>query len=489
MTLTGLVTLLETDATLERALGSLARAGAAPDTDLTAVSAIDPFVLAAVARRRPLVVITPTSRVAEDLVAALRSLLPPDEIVEFPAWETLPHERLSPSSDTVGRRLAVLRRLRHPEDGPIRVVVAPVRAALQPLVRGLGDLEPVALQAGDERSLTDVVTHLVSVGYQRADLVEKRGQIAVRGGILDVFPPTDEHPVRVEFWGDTVEEIRTFTVADQRSLDLAERLWAPPCRELLLTDAVRERARALAAQMPSATDMLMRMADGQVVEGMEAFCAVLSDGMELLTDVVDSASVVAVIDPERVRTRAADLVSTSDEFLAASWSNAMAGNSAPIDLGESAYRTVAEVRSAAQSRGLPWWTLSPFSTTDAAEEAVTLPVSAVPAYRGNMESVIADLRDALARASRVVVVTQGHGSAQRLVESLAGQDVPARLTDAIPDIPEPHVVHVTTGQIDQGFTHPGLGLLLLTETDLLGQRATTRDMRKMPSRRRNQITR
>ena len=487
MSLSGLVTLLETDGALSAALGPLEHAGAAPDTDLTAVSSVNPFVLAAVARRRPLLVITPTSRVAEDLAAALRCVLPVEEIAEFPAWETLPHERLSPSSDTVGRRLAVLRRLRHPEDGPIRVVVAPVRAALQPLVRGLGDLEPVHLRAGDERSLTDVVTHLVSVGYQRSDLVEKRGQIAVRGGILDVFPPTDEHPVRVEFWGDTVEEIRTFTVADQRSLEFAERLWAPPCRELLLTDAVRERARALASQIPSAADMLMRIADGQIVEGMEALCAVLSDGMELLTDVLEPTSVVAVIDPERVRTRAADLVATSNEFLAASWSNAVAGNAAPIDLGESAYQTVADVRAAAHTRRLPWWTLSPFTASDIGDDVASLSATAAVAYRGNLDSLVADLRDALAAHSRVVVVTEGHGSAQRLVESLAGQDLAARLTESIREIPETHVVHVTTGQIDHGFRHPDLGLLLLTETDVLGARATTRDMRKMPSRRRNQI--
>ena len=165
--------------------------------------------------------------------------------MEFPAWETLPHERLSPAQDTVGRRLAVLRRLVHPQagaagQGPVRVIVAPVRSVLQPQVKGLADLEPVALREGDTIDLDDLVRRLASAAYHRVDLVERRGEFAVRGGIVDVFPPTLDHPRRIELWGDEVEEIRAFAVADQRTLELApDGLWAPPCRELLLTDEVR----------------------------------------------------------------------------------------------------------------------------------------------------------------------------------------------------------------------------------------------------------
>ena len=123
--------------------------------------------------------------------------------------------------------------------------------------KGLGDLAPVALKAGDEAPLEQVVEDLAAAAYTRTDLVERRGEFAVRGGILDVFPPTEDHPVRVEFWGDTVEEIRWFKVADQRSLEVAEHgLWAPPCREVLLTEAVRARAAALVDQLPGAVDLL-----------------------------------------------------------------------------------------------------------------------------------------------------------------------------------------------------------------------------------------
>ncbi|HET6241814.1 MAG TPA: transcription-repair coupling factor, partial [Arthrobacter sp.] len=159
--------------------------------------------------------VTATGREAEDLTAALRAYLPAEAVAEFPSWETLPHERLSPRSDTVGRRLSVLRRLAHPESsasGALRVVVAPVRAVVQPIVAGLGELVPVTLKVGQEMPFSDVVRSLADAAYARVDMVTRRGEFAVRGGMLDVFPPTEDHPVRVEFFGDEVEQMRWFAV-------------------------------------------------------------------------------------------------------------------------------------------------------------------------------------------------------------------------------------------------------------------------------------
>ena len=210
-----------------------------------------------------------------------------------------------------------------------------------------------------------MITRLVEIGYARVEVVSRRGELAVRGGLLDVFPPTEEHPLRIEFFGDTVEEIRTFKVADQRSTGAAEHgLWAPPCRELLLTTSVRARAKELADQHPSVADMLGKVADGITVEGMEAFTSVLADHMELLLDHVPLGGVVLACDPERIRTRAEELVATSQEFLEASWATAATGGEAPIDLGGSAFQPMARVREVAAELGVPWWTLAPFGVTD-----------------------------------------------------------------------------------------------------------------------------
>ncbi|HYO34329.1 MAG TPA: transcription-repair coupling factor [Nocardioidaceae bacterium] len=540
MSLQALTAAVAAEPTLATALAR-ARTRQPSTLDLTAPAAMRPFIAAALASPpaeggadKTVLVVTATTREADEITAALQSLLDPHHVVDFQPWETLPHERLSPRSDTVGRRLAVLRRLAHPDEsgpssGRVTVLVAPVRSVLQPLVAGLGDLEPVALRTGEEADLDDVVRRLSAAAYSRVDLVERRGEFAVRGGIVDVFPPTEEHPVRVEFFGDEVEEIRAFAVADQRSLDVSPHgLWAPPCRELLLTDDVRARARGLAEAHPQLRDMLDKLAEGHAVEGMESLAPVLVDEMELLVDQLPEETVVVVCDPERVRGRAHDLVATSAEFLSASWAAAAGGGTAPIDLGAAAFRTLADVRTYALSRGMSWWSVSPFGLaalsplgegpdpsypgstaleplrtetgdivsidvdTSSSVEAVALDVRAAETYRGDTEAAVADIAAYVRKGSSVVLVTEGHGPGQRLVEVLQDNDIAARLVD---ELGAAHltpgsssgVVEVAQGSLQHGFLAETIGLAVLTGDDLMSQRTTAKTSVRMPSRRRKQV--
>jgi transcription-repair coupling factor (superfamily II helicase) len=484
-----------------------ASAGAARLT-ISGPPALQPFVLAALAAapvpgtqstpaagradtHRVVLAVTSGEREAEDLVAALRSLLAPDRVALYPGWETLPHERLSPRADTVGARLAVLRRLVHPSvddaaSGPLSVVVAPVRAVLQPQVPGLGELTPVTLRAGDGgRELTDIVTDLVLAGYARTELVERRGDFAVRGGILDVFPPTEEHPLRVEFWGDEVEEVRYFRVVDQRSLEIAEHgLWAPPCRELLLTPEVQQRAAELLQRFPELGELLDPISRGEAVEGMESLAPVLVDELKLVLDELPAGAHVVLCDPERVRARAADLVRTSQEFLDASWAAAAGGGQAPVDLAAASLRPLEDVDAEAGQLGLPWWGIT--ALTSDTPGAVASQLEAVRAYRGDTDAALADLRTWARAGWRVALVFDGHGSAARAVEQLAGADVPARLVARA--AAEPGVVDVTTGRLSGGLVAPQLRFAVLTESDLTGQRGSlTKDTSRLPSRRRNAI--
>lgn len=511
-----------TGATADEGTDALADEG----TDATADGGAAPAaVVAAPATRRgrPLVVVTATGRDADELADALRCYLPYDDIAVLPSWETLPHERLSPRADTVARRLAVFRRLAHPDPepghtGPVRVLVMPVRALLQPVVEGLGELEPVAVAVGDRVDLTDVADRLTAAAYQRVDMVERRGEYAVRGGILDVFPPTEDHPLRIELWGEDVEEIRWFSVADQRSLEVSEHgLWAPPCREILLTGAVRERAAGLVAQLPGAVEMLDKLAQGIAVEGMESLAPALVDRMVPVLDLVPDDALMVVADPERVRRRAHDLVATTEEFLAAAWTSAAAGAATPLDLSSASFASFADVRALAAVRGLGWWTLSPFTlaadavdaadagttsdltttTTDVAARAdvhadgeQTLVVAArdVERYRGEVDRAVTDVRRLQQDGWRLVLATEGHGPAQRMTEQLKASDVPARMVPALPAEPDGGVVLVVPAQVGPGFVAEGLRLAVFSESDLTGRPGTsTRDMRKMPSRRRNVV--
>ena len=493
---------LLTTALPDPALRTVTDALGAARLELEAPSAARPFVVGALAQRAPVLVVTATGREADDLGASLAEMLGEHTVAVFPSWETLPHERLSPRADTVGRRLQILRRLAHPEDGaPLQVVVTTVRSLVQPMAAGLSDLEPVRLRVGEDHDFEALITRLVELAYARVDMVGKRGEFAVRGGILDVFPPTADHPVRVEFWGDEVTELRAFSVADQRSIDDmdVELLDAPGCRELLLTDTVRERARQLAtahAEDAALVEMLDKLADGISVEGMEALIPALLPGkLELLTDVLPAGAHVLLCDPEKIRTRAHDLVRTGQEFLEASWTAASVGGAAPLDpkgmnLGASAYRSLNEVTECAEQQGVPWWSLSPLLSGRDEPGVLSLDVTQIPPARGRepeIAATFASLRAHCSSGGAAAVVVAGPGTAQRVLERLVEAEVSAVRGDP-GAVPQSGHVTVLCGVLADGLVLPGAKLVVITESDLTGNRAAaSTDGRRLPAKRRNQV--
>src|SRR5207302_1661893 len=220
-------------------------------------------------------------------------------------WATRPPERLSPRPETVARRLEALNRAR---SGEARIVIAPVLAAMQHMVPGAEEIEPVVVKQGQSYDPEVLVRDLVALDYHRTELVERRGEVAVRGGLIDVFPPTSDHPIRIEFFGDEVESMRAFAVASQRSLDRVERMEAYPCRELLPTDEVRGRAIAAIEKHPGERIELNRLADGMTFEGVEALIDSLWDEPPVLRDALPAGTRVLVVDPKRTDDRAHELM-------------------------------------------------------------------------------------------------------------------------------------------------------------------------------------
>ena len=485
-------------------LADVARRAADRPSDLTLIGPASArvFAASALAQAGPLLVVTATGREADDLTAELRGVLG-EAVAMFPSWETLPHERLSPGVDTVGARLMLLRRLAHPDDErlgpPLRVVVTTTRSLLQPMAPDVADIEPVTLTVGAEAEFDAVIARLVDLAYTRVDMVGKRGEFAVRGGILDVFPPTAEHPVRVEFWGDEVSEIRMFSVADQRSIPEIAVDWvvAVPCREVLLTEDVRDRAAKLAAEHPvqensvpgSVPDMLAKLAEGIPVDGMEALLPLLRPTeLSTLSDHLPAGTPLLICDPEKVRTRAADLIKTGREFLEASWSTAAVGGDVPIDieaLGASGFVDLADARAGARDGGHPWWTLSQLSD----ESALELNIRPAPSARGqqsNVDEIFAMLRAHVATGGYAAVVTPGTGTAHRVVEQLGESDTPATMLEP-GGVPKEGVVGVLKGPLHDGVVIAGANLVVITETDLTGNRATATEGTRLAAKRRNVV--
>ncbi|WIK63734.1 transcription-repair coupling factor [Gleimia hominis] len=509
MKLTGLLEEIKTDPAAVQAAQSINEGVTATVVAPTGVRASLAALAAAHSRARKQVIITATGREAEQLAAALRCYT--DGVAVLPSWETLPHERLSPQADTMAQRVAVMRRLTHPEPrgraGAIQILVVPLRAFLQPIIGGLGELEPLRVHEGNIVDLDHLVEQLKNLGYETTDMVRSRGQMAVRGGILDVFAPIDPHPIRVELFGDEVDDIRYFSVSDQRAVGKApDGLWAPAARELLLTPKVKERAAKLVGQLPGSEETLELIAQGIAVQGMESLSPVLVDQMVTLLDLVDSNTTVVLSDPERIAARSEDLVATTEEFLSAAWSAAAAGGDIPVQAGAASFKTLEEMHTQADDQQLGWVQLTalpPAALAGAIQNQVETQQSdgqhgpivvskhlmqvgarAVVPYRGNIEAATKDLADLEQQGWRLVLTTAGPGPAKRLRDVLADKDVAARLVDAIPQAVEPGVVHVLAASAHVGFVLEQHRLAVITESDLTGRSGpSTADMRKMPSRR------
>jgi transcription-repair coupling factor (superfamily II helicase) len=348
-------------------------------------------------------------------------------------------------------------------------------------------MRPVRLAVGQEVDTQSLAQSLVEAGYTRTDLVEHRGEFAIRGGIVDLFAPTVEAPVRLDFFGDVIEEIRQFSVADQRSspVTLTE-IVATPCRELQLTEPVRRRARQLMAHHPELVDMLERIAQGHVVEGMEALAPALGDGMELLSDTLPSDTLVLICDPELVRARAADLTATSEEFLHASWAAAAGGGAAPIDLAAAAYVSLEQVQEKALARGLSWWGLAPFG---AGPDVATMTVDAQPLDDAPRDQAMAvkQITELISAGATVVVTTGGRGLATRFHDVFVEAGLPARVVDQASDRPQPGQVSIYHADLAHGFTVPRLNLHCWSATDLAGGEVLDKAARRLPSRRKKEI--
>ena len=483
----GLLTMALTDPKLK---GLVANIGM--DTlHVTGIDQVRAWAAGALAREVPLLVITATGHEAEDLSAELAALLGPDKVAQFPAYETLPHERLSPAPDVVGRRAKVLWEMP-------QVIVAAARAACQPV---LPKIAPIRIERDHEYDFGKLTEQISHYAYEHVDMVSKRGDFATRGGIIDVFPTTAEHPVRIEFWGDEVTDIRSFAVADQRTIEETELVEIFPARQLLIDATVSEKADALARKFPSnptLVQLLTRVSEGMHADGMEALIPALTDKpYSVLPEMLPSGSICLVTSPEKVRSRIADLEATDREFLEAGWEAAAMGAEGPLaveglDVSASSFRSYESLEVSARNAGNAWWTFAPpgmFTADDA--ETLPLEFEPAPAPKGDpqaIEQLYATLKlHVQANHGKVAFVAPAKGTIERTAERLREHGVSARIaTDGL----EPVEGAVTLYQAlsHAGVVFPGPNLVVVTETDVTDNRVgDIAGAKRRAPRRRNRV--
>jgi transcription-repair coupling factor (superfamily II helicase) len=481
----------------------MARVIGASNATLAVATPAQAFALAGLVRlssRRPVLVVTPTGAAADQLAHDLEAFTGggtvgpgdptgggPARVEVFPAWETLPFERVSPDVATMGRRLRLLWRLGSGAgavpagSGPPGIVVAPVKAVLQRLGPWRTAARPVVVAKGDRVAVDDLVSRLVAMGYRRESLVEHRGELAVRGGIVDVFPSTADDPIRIDLWGDEVDRLTRFDVADQRSIDDLAEVEVFGCRELVPDGAMRQRAAELVGAAPWGRHQWDRLADGDQFDGMESWLPWLTDTEELVTDLLDHHALVVLVEPRRVRDRAGELLdeeSALADALATTWGlEAGAGAPrlhAPFDrlLADTAAGVVSLVP-AAEGPDVP-----------SVESRGWQPIM------GDATALAAQVSTLVSEGYSVVLCSSTSGGAERLSGILAGEGVtvpvvgpisgsegvaPSSADDPV-DLTAPGA-RIVVATVDRGFVLPSSRVALLTESDVTGRRRPHRQAR------------
>ena len=457
----------------------LTRILGAPGATLAVVEAARAYTLAALthaSERRPLVVATPTAADADRLAHDLATWLGPTAVDTFPAWETLPFERVSPSVETMGRRLRAMWRLREPGRTP-RVLVAPARALVQRLGPHVEDVEPVVVKPGDRLDPEELVATLVGSGYRREYQVEHRGEIAVRGSIVDVFPSTSDGPVRIDLWGDEVDRLTEFSVAEQRSTNDVDFIEIFGCRELLPTEEVRERAAALVGREPWGRANWERIAEGAVFDGMESWLPWLTEGEHVIADLFPDDALVVLVEPRRMKDRASEIISEEESLagtLAKTWD---AGDKDFPKLHLPFDRLLAH-------------TAAPVLHLTAVAEGPGTSTVEARGWGGVVSDpvqLVTEARGLVAEGYRVVVAADGAGSAARMEGNFrdAGILMCGELHSKAAGDGDPGgnamsacaKSHVVVAPLERGFVMPPAKLAVLSEGDVTGRRRAHRRSR------------
>lgn len=435
--------------------------------------------IAAVADGRVVFIARDGQRLAE-IARTIQFFAPSIEVTDFPAWDCLPYDRASPHSTIVARRMAVLARLSRPADGPA-ILLTTVNAALQKVpTRDFVKNGSMALAVGSQVRMEAIVSWLENNGFSRSQTVREPGEYAVRGGIIDLFVAGAGEPVRLDFFGDTLETIRTFDPDSQRTLSGRRKIELVPANEMHLSPESIARFRERYVAHFGAADredlLYQSVSEGRRYVGMEHWLPLFADKLETLFDHTGSA-VVALdhLDDEAVGERQdqiADHFEAREQALEASLSGVPYHALPPDNL----YLTKEGWAEALTAN--PLIRLSPFAqppdggVIDLEGRRGRGFSAERTAHEINVfDAVVNHIGTAIRDGRRVVVACWSDGSRDRMGQVLADHGL-ARL-QPVADWAEAaglpsDTVGLAVFGIEEGFEAPGL--TVVGEQDILGDR-------------------
>ncbi|MGH0036061.1 MAG: transcription-repair coupling factor [Myxococcota bacterium] len=442
----------------------------------------------------PVVFLAPSSKHGDRLRADLQTALGESEgsgrVRAFPRHDTLPYDRFSPQPFIVAQRMAALyewlacggeRRT------PAPVVVAPLTAlALRVPGPGVVRGRTVHLEIGRPIDRDVLVESLVAAGYARMALVEERGELAVRGGIVDVFPPHAAQPVRIELLGDEVESLRDFDPVSQRSQSKRESVALPPTKELLFDreaavragDALREHARELEVPERDVDKLVDALLRGHTPPGSESIAPLLVGDLTSVFDYWPDDTLVVIDEPDAGRERLAGHL----EEAAQAWRGA-------VDAGrlvcppEDGLLAADEVLQALDARRPVSLERLAVGELPAGGERIAIEARGHEALRRDLarwrtrdhalEPLVDSLAEWLAEGWRVVLACPALSGAERLRHLLSEYGLETRAAHDQRPLwrwSAPGRVEVRVAECSEGFALPGERLAVLTEEEIFGPR-------------------
>ncbi len=407
------------------------------------------------------VIITPTHSEAESLAGDLAAFVDARNVELLPAWETLPFERVSPGIETMGHRARVQSRMGS-SDRP-KIVVASVRAAIQKILDSQ-DFHATHLHQGAEFDRDELVARFVGSGYSREFQVEARGECAVRGSIIDIFPSTSAHPIRIELWGDTIERLSHFSIADQRSSGPCESISIYPARELILNDEFKKRAATLAETYPWASESFISISEGRVFDGMESFLPFLTSDTSGFLGLIGADDKVILCDPTAASHRMNELreeETSLAETLSITWD-------APVTDAPSLFVDLEDVL---RKHAITLWP----SVAPSPDVPVITGVG-FDTPRGDNEELARRLKTHASGNTTTVLVSDSVAGISRMANQLGEYGVTLTPVENVPNKPS-DALYGVVADIEHGVICSTLGISIITDHELAGHRHVRRTQR------------
>ena len=409
------------------------------------------------AKGKTVFVITPTLLEASNLYSDLRAILGVEQVELFPAWETLPFERVSPTLHTMGQRIKVAWELQNSKNP--KVVISPIRAVTQ-IVAPNNEIQPIQISLNETIDLQDTLEKLIQMGYRRVAQIENRGEVANRGSILDIYPTTAEAPIRIDLWGDEVERLGQFSISDQLTTSKKEKIWIFPARELLPSEAVKERASRLASTAPWGLPHWEKIARGETFNGMESWLPWIVEREETILDYLPNSSRVFFIDPDRSKRKVEEISRDESRIipvLSQTW-----------DIGTEALSKRLHVPFEKIFAQLPATSISAFSE-----------IEGLPALRAQNRQTAAnspelELGDFLTQGYSVYAAANSKKSKPAFISLIERTGLQAAPSKEGGIINSKRMIQIIEGPISQGVIFPFKKIAVIPEDNLTGRRRAMR---------------